>query len=151
MAVSIGVIAEVRLIVAADVLSDSDPLNALTKVMGKSALVRIGRCWNHLRFLLLYIPCYYCNNIEDMAVPEYFILQAWEKAGGQCECRRMSHGHTYGRCTRRLTYANRGAQGPGGWAPRYRTSQGTGTPLSCEILCLDCYEQTQMDEFKHQT
>jgi hypothetical protein len=83
-----------------------------------------------------------------MSVPEVFVLQAWEKAGGQCECKRMSHSHTYVRCTRRLAYEKRGARIPGGWAPRFKTSPTTGTPLSCEILCIDCYEQAGIDEFK---
>jgi hypothetical protein len=86
-----------------------------------------------------------------MTVPEVFVLQAWEKAGGQCECKRFSHSHTYVRCTRRLVYANRGSRSQGGWAPRFRTSPTTDTPLSCEILCLECYEQACADEFKHQT
>jgi hypothetical protein len=83
-----------------------------------------------------------------MTVPEVFVLQAWEKAGGQCECHRLSHSHTYGRCTRRMIYEKRGSREHGGWVPRYRTSPATGTPLACEILCIDCYEQAGIDEFK---
>jgi hypothetical protein len=83
-----------------------------------------------------------------MTVPEVFILQAWEMAGGQCQCRRFSHGHPYVRCTRRLKYEARGAKEQGGWAPRFRTSPTTDTPLSCEVLCMECFERTQADEFK---
>jgi hypothetical protein len=84
-----------------------------------------------------------------MTVPEVFIMQAWEKAGGQCDCRRLSHSHTYARCTLRLVYENRGSRVKGGWVPRFRTSPTSNTPLACEILCLECYEQAQIDDFKH--
>jgi hypothetical protein len=70
-----------------------------------------------------------------MAVPEILILQAWEKTGGQCECRRVSHGHTYARCTNRLVFENRGTGTSGAWAPRYITNPAKGTALACEILC----------------
>jgi hypothetical protein len=83
-----------------------------------------------------------------MTVPEVFIMQAWEKAGAQCQCRRFSHNHSYGRCTRRLVYEKRGSRERGGWAPRFKTSPTTQTPLSCEILCLDCFQQAELDEFK---
>ena len=86
--------------------------------------------------------------IEEMTVPEIFVLQAWEKAGGQCECRRVSHGHTYARCTHRLVFENRGSGTSGGWAPRYVTAPGKGKPLACEILCLECYNLARADEFQ---
>jgi hypothetical protein len=86
--------------------------------------------------------------MEDMAIPEISVLQAWEKAGGQCECRRVSHGHIYARCTNRLVFENRGAGTSGGWAPRYITIPVKGTALSYEILCLDCYNLARADEFQ---
>ena len=85
-----------------------------------------------------------------MSVPEYILMQAWDKAGGQCECKRFSHNHPYVRCTRKLSYDKRGLRAPGGWAPRYRTSPTTHLPLSCEILCLECYEMERAEEFKRQ-
>jgi hypothetical protein len=83
-----------------------------------------------------------------MRVPEVYLLQAWDKAGAQCECTRQSHGHTYGRCTHRLVYENRGSDTQGGWAPRYCTSNTTREPLACEILCMDCYNASRAEEFK---
>jgi hypothetical protein len=97
-------------------------------------------------------PTFCCHNLyNNMTVPEMMVLQAWEKAGGQCECRRFSHGHPYVRCTNRLVYEMRGSHERGGWAPRFQRSPTTGTTLSCEILCMDCFEQARADEMKSQT
>jgi 5-methylcytosine-specific restriction protein A len=65
---------------------------------------------------------------------------AFTRAGGQCECRRMSctvHRTTY-RCTTRLT--------SGRWHAHHRTAVASGgddTLSNCEALCIPCHEQTQ--------
>ena len=76
-----------------------------------------------------------------MAVPEVLVLEAWQKAGGRCGCRRFSHSHTYVVCNRRLIWENRGRPVEGGWAPRFRTSLSSDQPLECEILCSDCHQR----------
>ena len=83
-----------------------------------------------------------------MSVPEIFIQQEWDKAGAQCQCKRASHNHSYGRCTRRLIYEKRGSRDYGGWAPRFKTSPTTQTPLSCEILCLQCFQQDEVNDLR---
>jgi hypothetical protein len=50
-----------------------------------------------------------------------------------------------------LIYEKRGSREHGGWAPRFKTSPTTQTPLSCEILCLDCFQQAELDELMDQT
>ena len=84
-----------------------------------------------------------------MPFPEMLLLQAWEKAGGQCECRRWSHSHPYVRCTRKLVWENRGRAVESGWVPRYRTSPTSDTPLGCEILCWDCHRHIMASELKN--
>lgn len=46
-----------------------------------------------------------------MGFPADLVKQAWERAGGRCECTRK-HDHT-GRCYRRLVWENRGREGRG--------------------------------------
>lgn len=83
-----------------------------------------------------------------MPVPEVFVLQAWEKAGGRCGCRRWSHNHSYVVCNRRLAWEGRGRPVEGGWAPRFRTSASSDIPLDCEILCFDCHQRALADEIQ---
>jgi 5-methylcytosine-specific restriction protein A len=64
---------------------------------------------------------------------------AFRRAGGQCECRRMScNKHTSYRCTTKLT--------AGRWHAHHVTavaSGGSDTLSNCEALCIPCHEGTQ--------
>lgn len=43
-----------------------------------------------------------------MAFSEETISKAWRRAGGRCECKRVSHGHPYIRHNKQLVLKNRG-------------------------------------------
>ena len=77
-----------------------------------------------------------------MAFPEDVITQAWERAGGQCECRRRTHSHFYTPCGKQLVWENTGREGRGKWEARYISSSGGDVLSNCEILCWDCYSRT---------
>jgi hypothetical protein len=77
-----------------------------------------------------------------MPFPEEVVKQAFERAGGQCECTRRTHGHFYIPCGRPLVSKNRGRVGEGGWEVHHITSYGGDVLSNCEILCWDCYERT---------
>jgi len=72
-----------------------------------------------------------------MAFSESVVQQAWQKAGGKCECRRATHGHT-GRCNKQLVRENRGREGRGKWEAHHRVRSGGDTLSNCEILCWVC-------------
>ncbi len=74
-----------------------------------------------------------------MAVGELTVLRAWQKSGGRCSCMRMSHNHSYVRCSRVLNYDLRDRPGEGGWVAYFHKSPTTGTVLDCEILCMSCH------------
>jgi hypothetical protein len=76
-----------------------------------------------------------------MAFPENVVQQAWQRAGGKCECRRTTHGHT-GRCNKQLAWENRGREGRGKWEAHHRVRGGDDTLSNCEILCWDCHSKT---------
>jgi len=63
---------------------------------------------------------------------------AFIRAGGQCECRRLScTEHTSIRCTTKLT--------AGRWHAHHKTAEASGGSDSlsnCEALCIPCHEQT---------
>lgn len=73
-----------------------------------------------------------------MGFSEDVIKQAWERSGGQCECRKRTHSHFYIPCGKVLIWQNRGKEGRGGWGSKH-IHAGAGDVLSnCEILCSDC-------------
>ena len=41
---------------------------------------------------------------SNMAFSDEVVLKAWKRAGGRCQCRRRSHGHSYGRCNKELVF-----------------------------------------------
>lgn len=81
-----------------------------------------------------------------MAFSNDTILAAWKRAGGKCECRRISHSHG-ARCNKTLSFGNRGKDGAwGAWEAHHITavsSGGSDSLSNCEILCLDCHKQTK--------
>jgi len=72
-----------------------------------------------------------------MAFSEEVVKQAWERAGGQCECRRRTHSHFYTPCGKVLIWENRGKGGSGGWEAHHVTTSDD-VLSNCEILCSDC-------------
>ena len=72
-----------------------------------------------------------------MGFPQDVVRQAWERAGGQCECRRRTHRHFYAPCGKALIWENRGKVSSGGWEAHHITI-GDDTLSNCEILCSDC-------------
>lgn len=80
-----------------------------------------------------------------MVFPDNVVEAAWRRAGGRCECRRLSHNHPYVRCNKELVWENRGRDGRGKWEAHHRVSVDAGgadTLSNCEILCWDCHSQT---------
>ena len=77
-----------------------------------------------------------------MAFSEETISKAWRKAGGRCECRRVSHGHPYIRHNKQLVRKNRGREGYGAWEAHHRSATGGDGLSNCEILCWDCHLRT---------
>lgn len=77
--------------------------------------------------------------------PDDVVASAWARAGGRCECTRLTHGHS-GRCNKQLVWENRGREtGRGAWEAHHRVSQAAGRePIysNCEILCWDCHNKT---------
>lgn len=76
-----------------------------------------------------------------MAFPDSVVQQAWQRAGGRCECTRITHGHG-ARCNKQLVWANRGREGRGAWEAHHRRKGGPDTLSNCEILCWDCHKRT---------
>ena len=78
-----------------------------------------------------------------MSFPESVVRQAWNSAGGRCECTRENHGH-YGRCGKQLVWENRGREtGRGDWEAHHRVAGGPDVASNCEILCWDCHKKTR--------
>jgi hypothetical protein len=73
-----------------------------------------------------------------MAFSEEVIKQAWDRAGGKCECTRITHGIGT-RCDGTLTWHNRGKGGPGAWEAHHKTFSGGDELFNCEILCWGCH------------
>ena len=69
---------------------------------------------------------------------EAIIKEAWERAGGKCECVRVSHAHPYGRCGKSLVWANRGRDWEGGWMPYCRDASAGDVVANCKIICSVC-------------
>lgn len=80
-----------------------------------------------------------------MAFSEDVVKQAWDRAGGKCECTRTIHGNHTSRCAKILTWQNRGRRGESAWEANHINRQESGGHdglTNCEILCWDCHEQT---------
>ena len=77
-----------------------------------------------------------------MAFSNSVVRDAWKRAGGRCECTRVSHSHTDGRCNKLLSWDNRGRDGWGKWEAHHRWVGGPDTLSNCEILCWDCHKAT---------
>ncbi|KPK42907.1 MAG: hypothetical protein AMJ78_00665 [Omnitrophica WOR_2 bacterium SM23_29] len=77
-----------------------------------------------------------------MAFSDYVVEQAWKRADGKCECRRIVHGHI-GRCNKSLSWENRGREtGWGSWEAHHISISGGDGLSNCEILCWDCHKRT---------
>jgi 5-methylcytosine-specific restriction protein A len=73
-----------------------------------------------------------------MAFSEETKVAAFRRAGGQCECRRLScTKHATVRCTSKLV--------AGRWHAHHVTAVAAGGPdtlSNCEALCIPCHEGT---------
>jgi hypothetical protein len=78
----------------------------------------------------------------QMSFPESEVLKAWQRAGGCCECERTTHTNHKGKCSKTLSWANRGREGWGAWEAHHRVAGGPDVASNCEILCWDCHKQT---------
>ncbi len=80
-----------------------------------------------------------------MAFSDETVKQAWERAGGKCECQRTTHGHV-GRCNKTLSWDSRGRESDwGAWEAHHRVSiqsGGSDALSNCEILCWNCHSRT---------
>ncbi len=80
-----------------------------------------------------------------MPFAEDTVRQAWNRAGGRCECTRTTHGHG-SRCNKQLVWNNRGRNGGvGAWEAHHKVrveSGGSDALSNCEILCWDCHSRT---------
>lgn len=79
-----------------------------------------------------------------MKFSEEVANQAWERAGGKCECTNPKHGHP-GRCEKELVWKNRCQEmGWGCWEIQHngRTPEKKD-PKDCLVLCWKCYQKTK--------
>jgi hypothetical protein len=74
------------------------------------------------------------------------VKQAFERAGGRCECRREVCKHA-DRCEATFKWDERGtAEDDGAWQANHRQSQASGGSdgaANCEILCVPCHKRTE--------
>ena len=81
-----------------------------------------------------------------MSFSDLVIEDAWERAGGRCECRRSSCGHGR-RCNCRLRWVDRGDdESRYGWEAHHKRAVhngGADTLSNCEIICIDCHKNTR--------
>ncbi len=77
-----------------------------------------------------------------MAFSEETLREAWDRAGGQCECTRRTHRHFYTPCGRNLRWEKRGQFADGGWEVRQLDGMGAELASNCEILCTECHDAT---------
>lgn len=78
-----------------------------------------------------------------VAFPQSVIDKAWARAGGRCECRRSSCGHT-GRCNKELDPKN--ATEGKKWDAHHKVAvgaHGADSLDNCEILCITCHQNTR--------
>ncbi|MFA7254072.1 MAG: HNH endonuclease [Patescibacteria group bacterium] len=79
-----------------------------------------------------------------MSFPQSVINDAWERAGGKCECARRCSGHSGYRCNKVLDPRNREAGKQ--WHAHHVVSQEAGGPdtlQNCQILCVECHKNTE--------
>lgn len=77
-----------------------------------------------------------------MAFSQETINQAWQRAGGRCECVLKNCTH-HGRCNKILDPRNE-REGMK-WHAHHIISQDAGGPdslFNCQILCIDCHKNT---------
>lgn len=75
-----------------------------------------------------------------MAFSETIIQEAWQRAGGVCECKRFEHDHANYRCSNTVSLSERDTQNPGAWVVHH-LEKGAGDSLdNCEILCGYCHK-----------
>lgn len=80
-----------------------------------------------------------------MAFPNSVIQQAWQGAGGKCECKRTTCGHV-GKHNKALSQSSQGMNSDLGWEAHHITSVAAGgsdTLSNCEILCMACHKKTR--------
>ena len=77
-----------------------------------------------------------------MALSDEALREAWERAGGQCECTRRTHRHFYVPCGKNLRWEKRGEATEGGWEARLVDAFGGESGSNCEILCNECHGAT---------
>jgi hypothetical protein len=75
-----------------------------------------------------------------MAFSDEVLKEAWEKAGGQCECNRRTHRHFYTPCGRLLKWEKRNDVTEGGWEAREIDSFAGNNASNCIVLCMECYQ-----------
>lgn len=78
-----------------------------------------------------------------MEFPLMVVEEAWERAGGRCECHHSAHGHHIP-CGRPLKLESRDSDNRDGWVAHAHDKDGTRTLDNCEILCYRCYKQTRI-------
>ena len=84
--------------------------------------------------------------------PDSVIQEAWNRAGGRCECRRKNHVHLpYGRCNKQLNWDNRGRkkEALGAWEAHHTISQeenGQSILSNCEVLCWNCFSSIEFQK-----
>jgi hypothetical protein len=76
-----------------------------------------------------------------MPFTEDIVRDAWDRAGGRCECARGEHSHN-SRCGKRLAWENRGQEyNWGAWQAHHVIGIARGgedTLDNCEVLCWEC-------------
>jgi hypothetical protein len=76
-----------------------------------------------------------------MPFSDSIIKQAWKRAGGMCECKRLSHGHQNMRCSQELAFYNQCGKGIDAWEAYHLDPSGGDILTNCEILCLKCLKK----------
>ena len=80
-----------------------------------------------------------------MSFSESTVKEAWDRAGGMCECKRSRHVHD-SKCNKILLWNHRGDDdSPFGWEAHHKTAVSSGgddTLSNCEILCIECHKKT---------
>lgn len=76
-----------------------------------------------------------------MAFSDEIVRQAWNRAGGKCECKRTGCGHPY-QCNKYLFWGRRGTETEYGWETHHIVADGPDTLDNCEILCQRCHKNT---------
>jgi len=82
---------------------------------------------------------------KQMAFSNKTVAEAFQRAGGKCECRRSACGH-YIRCNKTIVWNQRGNDNAaGGWEAHHKVAVaagGTDSLSNCEILCIKCHKNT---------